>query len=81
MQVLYQVKNAEFNVSLLYYHLMYHFSKRYRENVMISDMFIEDVGTHQDWRLKKPTLWLNTSGTDVSWEGIKGHKVMDISQA
>ena len=49
--------------------------------IMISDMFIEDVGTHQDWRLKKPTLWLNTSGTDVSWEGIKGHKVMDISQA
>ena len=39
MQVLYRVKNAEFNVSLLYYHLMYHFSKRYRENVMISDMF------------------------------------------
>ena len=39
MQVLYRVKNTEFNVSFLYYHLMYHFSKRYRENVMISSMF------------------------------------------
>ena len=49
--------------------------------VMISDMYIEDVGTHPDWRLKKPTLWLNTSGADVEWQGTKGHTVMDISQA
>ncbi len=50
--------------------------------VMISDMYIEDVGSHQDWkRAKKPTLWLNTSGTDVSWESTRGHTVYDIANA
>ncbi len=43
-------------------------------------IFIENVGTHPDWRLKKPTLWLNTSGTNVEW-AAKGHKVMDIAKA
>lgn len=38
MQVLYRVKNTEFNVPFLYSRLMYHFSKWYRENVMISGM-------------------------------------------
>jgi len=49
--------------------------------IMISDMYIEDVGSHPDWRLKKPTIWLNTSGTNVSWETVKGHKVYNISDA
>ncbi len=50
--------------------------------VMISDMYIEDVATDTNWgAFKKPTLWLNTSGTDVSWESAKRHKIMDISQA
>ena len=46
--------------------------------VMISDLYIEDVATHPDWKLKKPTLWLNTSGADVSWESRK-HIVYNIS--
>ena len=50
--------------------------------VMISDMEIEDVPSDVNWKNhKKPTLWLNTSGIDVSWDGTKGHKVMDISKA
>ncbi len=54
---------------------------KYDVLVMLSDMYIEDVGTHPDWRLKKPTIWLNTSGTDVSWEGVRGHKVYDLKNA
>ena len=50
--------------------------------IMISDMYIEDVATDANWnKFKKPVLWLNTSGTTVTWEGTKGHKVMDITQA
>ena len=49
--------------------------------IMISDLFIEDVGTHPDWRLKKPTIWLNTSGTDVAWNRTKGHTIFDIRNA
>ncbi len=50
--------------------------------IMISDMYIEDVATDANWKAqKKPTLWLNTSGTVVNWEGTKGHKIMDIAKA
>ena len=50
--------------------------------ILISDMYIEDVSTDKNWaRVKKPTLWLNTSGTSVSWEGLKNHKIMDIHKA
>ena len=50
--------------------------------IMISDMYIEDVGSHPDWlKMKTPVIWLNTSGTDVSWDGMKGHKVFNISDA
>ncbi len=50
--------------------------------VMISDMYIEDVPSDTNWKkVKKPTLWLNTSGTEVSWAGTKGHTIMDIAKA
>ena len=55
---------------------------KYDVLVMISDMFIEDVSTDENWKaLKKPTLWLNTSGTDVSWEGTKGHVIYNVQDA
>lgn len=55
---------------------------KYDALVMISDMYIEDVSSDKNWkRLKKPTLWLNTSGTEVEWAGIRGHTVMDIAKA
>jgi len=45
--------------------------------VMISDMFIEDIQTDKNWnKFKKPVVWLNTSGTDVSYG--RGHRVFDI---
>jgi len=50
--------------------------------VMISDMYIEDVSTDSNWKAhKKPTLWLNTSGTDVEWKGTKGHVIYSITDA
>jgi len=50
--------------------------------VMVSDMYIEDVSTDSNWgALKKPTIWLNTSGTEVAWKGSKGHVVYDIADA
>ena len=53
--------------------------------IFISDMCIEDVSTDKTWndwkKTKTPVLWLNTSGTDVSWEGTKGHVIMDINKA
>lgn len=55
---------------------------KYDALVMISDLYIEDVSTDEQWkRVKKPTLWLNTSGTEVPWDGLRGHKIMDISKA
>ena len=55
---------------------------KYDVLVMISDMYIEDVSTDDNWRkMKKPTLWLNTSGTKVDWEGTKRHTIMDIAKA
>lgn len=55
---------------------------KYDVLVMISDLYIEDVSTDDAWRkMRKPTLWLNTSGTDVPWEGLKRHTIMDISKA
>jgi hypothetical protein len=48
--------------------------------IMISDMFIEDVTTDENWRaFKKPVIWLNTSGHDM--EVLRTHKVFDISDA
>ena len=50
--------------------------------VMISDMFIEDVSTDENWRkAKKPTLWLSTSGEMPEWKNTKGHTVYDIKNA
>jgi len=50
--------------------------------IYISDMYIEDVSTDNNWRkVKKPVIWLNTSGTEVSWDGVKGHKIFNISDA
>jgi len=55
---------------------------KYDVLVMISDMYIEDVSTDENWKgLKKPTLWLNTSGADVEWDGLKNHKIYNISDA
>jgi len=55
---------------------------KYDVLVMISDMYIEDVSTDENWKaLKKPTLWLNTSGTDVEWKGTKGHTIYNIKDA
>ena len=55
---------------------------KYDVLIMISDMFIEDVSSHEDWqKAKKPTLWLNTSGTEVSWAGLKRHTIMDLAKA
>ena len=52
--------------------------------VFISDMYIEDVSSDKTWndwkKTKTPVLWLNTSGVDVSWEGTKGHVIMDINK-
>jgi hypothetical protein len=48
--------------------------------IMISDMFIEDVTTDENWKaFKKPVIWLNTSGH--SQEVPRTHKVFDISDA
>jgi predicted metal-dependent peptidase len=48
--------------------------------IMISDMYIENVTTDENWlKHKKPVLWLNTSGTDV--EVLKHHQVFNISDA
>jgi len=48
--------------------------------IMISDMYIEDVCTDENWlRHKKPVIWLNTSGTDV--EVLRHHKIFNIQDA
>ena len=45
--------------------------------IMITDMWIEDVKTDENWlSFKKPVLWLNTSGT--SMKVLKHHRVFDI---
>ena len=55
---------------------------KYDVLVMISDMYIEDVSTDENWqKVKRPTLWLNTSGTTVDWEGLRKHTIMDIAKA
>lgn len=55
---------------------------KYDALVMISDMYIEDVSTDENWaKMKKPTLWLNTSGTTVDWEGLKKHIILPIDKA
>ncbi len=55
---------------------------KYDALVMISDMYIEDVSTDKNWKkMRKPTLWLNTSGTIVSWEGLKKHTILPINKA
>ncbi len=53
---------------------------KYDVLVMISDMYIEDLTTDKDWaKMKKPTLWLNTSGTDIKMP--RRHVMYDISKA
>jgi predicted metal-dependent peptidase len=48
--------------------------------IMISDLFIEDVCTDENWlKHKKPVIWLNTSGTEMAVP--KKHKIFDISDA
>jgi predicted metal-dependent peptidase len=48
--------------------------------VMISDMYIENVQTDENWiKFKKPVLWLNTSEYDMPV--LKHHKVYDIKKA
>jgi len=48
--------------------------------IMISDMYIEDVATDENWlKFKKPVIWLNTSGTDMNV--LHWHKVFNISDA
>ncbi len=48
--------------------------------IMISDMFIEDVTSDENWnKHKKPVIWLNTSGTD--FQALKHHKIFNISDA
>jgi len=48
--------------------------------VMISDMYIEEITTDENWRnFKKPVIWLTTSGEKP--ETLKHHQTFDISDA
>ena len=45
--------------------------------IMISDMYIEDIPTDENWKsFKKPVLWLSTSGQIP--EILKHHKIFNI---
>ena len=48
--------------------------------IMISDLYIEDVSTDNNWQsFKTKTIWLSTSGEIPNWsKRTKGHKVIDI---
>ena len=48
--------------------------------IMISDMYIEDVVSDENWnKFKKPVIWLSTSGEKP--ETLKHHQIFDISDA